>query len=68
MLAGAVPFTGKNVTEVLYKHMTDTPPDLQKLRPDAPEHLVAIINKCLEKDPAKRWDNMREAMRALRQP
>jgi serine/threonine-protein kinase len=65
MLAGEVPFTGKNVTEVLYQHMTDAPPDLQKVRPDAPEDLIAIINKCLEKAPTKRWDNMREAMRAV---
>jgi serine/threonine protein kinase len=65
MLTGNVPFRGNNVSEVLYKHMTEPPPDLRKLRPDAPEQLVAVIHKCLEKEPATRWDSMREAMRAL---
>ena len=68
MLTGRVPFFGNTVSEVLYKHMTEPPPDLRKLRPDTPEYLAALIHKCLEKEPAERWGNMREAMTALPQP
>ena len=68
MLTGKVPFHGGTVSEVLYKHMTEPPPDLRKLRPDAPENLATVIHKCLEKEPDARWGSMREAMRAVAQP
>lgn len=65
MLAGRPPFSGSTVTEVLYKHMTQQPDDLRKHRQEAPAELVAVIHNCLEKNPASRFENMREAMRAV---
>ena len=65
MLAGKPPFVGSTVTEVLYKHMTEPPPDLQRLRPEAPDFLVCAVNKCLNKVPAERWGSMRDALKAL---
>ena len=67
MLTGKVPFNGNTISEVLYKHMTEPPPDLRELRPDTPEHLAVVIHKCLEKEPDARWGSIREAMRALAQ-
>jgi serine/threonine-protein kinase len=66
MLAGKPPFGGSTVTDVLHKQMKETPPDLQKLRPDTPEHLVAIVSRCLEKDPQRRWQSMSDILSALR--
>ena len=65
ILTGKPPFLGGTVTDVLYKHMTEQPPDIRTLRSEVPENLAATLQKCLEKDPAKRWATMREAMRAL---
>jgi len=65
LLTGKPPFLGTTVTDLLYKQMKGTPPSLKELRPDAPDDLVGIINRCLEKDPAKRWPSMRDAMRAI---
>ena len=62
---GKPPFLGGTVTEVLYKHMTEAPPDLRKLRPEAPEGVVAVLEKALAKDQDERWGNIRDAMRAL---
>ena len=68
LLAGKPPFLGNTVPEVLYKHMTEPPPKLRDLRPDVPPSLAAVLHRCLEKEPAERWGNMREAMRALHRP
>ena len=68
LLTGKPPFLGTTVTEVLYKQMADKPPDMKQKRPDAPDHLVSVVNRCLEKDPDDRWDRMRDAMRALLPP
>jgi len=65
MLAGKPPFSGSTVTEVLYKHMTEEPPGLRHLRPNVPPRIAETIHKCLEKTPATRWDNIRDAMRAM---
>jgi serine/threonine-protein kinase len=68
LLTGKPPFRGTTVTEILYKHMTDRPPDLKQLRTDAPAKLASVINTCLEKETENRWAGMRDAMRALPSP
>ena len=55
MLAGRVPFDGKGLHEVLLQHVTTPPPPLAAAAPDAPEDLVAAVERCLQKEPAARW-------------
>jgi serine/threonine protein kinase len=63
-LCGDVPFKGDSEWEVLKKHETATP--------EFPDHLAAedrrIIARCLEKDPAHRFQTVTELLHALQAP
>ncbi len=60
MLTGHVPFEGESAGEILMKHLT-TPPDLSKV----PGEYRAVVGKALEKNPAQRYANMAEMIRAI---
>src|SRR5262249_10703874 len=55
-----VPFTGDSPLEILHRHLTDAP-DLSKV----PALFRPVVEKALEKDPAKRFSSMGEFARAL---
>jgi eukaryotic-like serine/threonine-protein kinase len=64
LLTGSVPFEGR-YAEVLVQVSTKTLPSLAALRPDAPAALVAVIEKCLARDPAARYSSMAEVSAGL---
>ncbi len=64
MVVGRVPFDDKGVRAILYKQMTVEPPDVREFRPETPEALATTIHRCMAKNPARRWGNIREAARA----
>jgi serine/threonine-protein kinase len=67
MLIGEVPFSDPSTPAVLVKQMTEAPVPPELKRPDlhvSPE-LAAIALKCLEKDPAKRYQTADEFSAAL---
>jgi tRNA A-37 threonylcarbamoyl transferase component Bud32 len=67
MVTGRVPFAGGSVVGVLIRKATEPPPPIADLRPDCPIALAAAITRCLEKDPASRWQSaadLRDAVRA----
>ncbi len=67
MLVGDVPFNDPSTPAVLVKHLTERPEPPTRRRPDisiSPE-LEAIALHCLEKDPAKRFQNAGELLQAL---
>jgi serine/threonine-protein kinase len=55
MATGDKPFAGDTITAVSYKivHTETSPP--RRLNPAVPEGLETIIMRCLEKDPARRY-------------
>ncbi len=59
MLTGKPPFDADNMTDILTQHLRDPAPDLLEVAPEAgiPEFLSAIVRRCLEKDPEKRYQN-----------
>ena len=68
MLAGRLPFEATTTPAMLVKHVSETPPPILSVRPDAPGALVDILERCLAKRPADRWDNalaMRDALRRV---
>jgi serine/threonine protein kinase/tetratricopeptide (TPR) repeat protein len=65
MLTGEVPFTGESSLQVMFQHVQQKPKDPRLLNPEMPEYLAAVILKCLEKDPALRYQNAQELMQDL---
>jgi serine/threonine protein kinase len=59
------PFEADTMPELCLKVVTEPPLSLASLRPDAPPGLVAAVERCVEKDPAKRFANAAELATAL---
>jgi serine/threonine-protein kinase len=59
MLAGEPPFAGTTFPAVLLAILTQAIPDLRPIRPDAPEALVSLIERMLEKDLRRRIPSVR---------
>jgi len=59
MAAGRLPFEGENA-EILRQHLFVTPAPVRSVRADVPQSLDAIILKCLEKKPGKRFSSMND--------
>ncbi len=45
--------------------VSDDPPDLLEVRPDAPAQLAEIVARCLKKDPASRYASAQDLFQAL---
>lgn len=54
LVSGGVPFFGESVAEVIDKIVHEDPVPLRKAAPKTPPELAAIVDRCLDKDPAKR--------------
>jgi serine/threonine-protein kinase len=65
LLAGHPPFRGPNRIEICANVLTMPPPSLALLRPELPDALVAIVERCLEKRPEHRYQSVEELARAL---
>jgi serine/threonine-protein kinase len=66
MLAGKLPFEASTTPSMLLKQVSETPPPLRTLRPDAPRVLVDILDRCLAKRPADRWESAMQLRDTLR--
>ena len=65
LLTGRVPYDAATPAEKLVRHLTDPPPDLSLLRPDAPPELERVVHWCLAKRPAARPQTPAELAAAL---
>jgi serine/threonine-protein kinase len=65
LTVGAHVFDADTLPGICAAIVTDAPTPLRALRPDVPERLEAIVLKCLEKDPANRFQSARELLVAL---
>jgi len=65
LLTAAPPFEGDTPFSLLAAIVSDPPQALRDKRADAPEELEAIIVKCLEKNPDKRYQTVAELAQAL---
>src|SRR5262249_40316323 len=65
LLAGRKPFQADAPTAVIMKILHEDPPPLADLAPGLPGQLVALVNKALVKDPAKRYATAGELAREL---
>jgi len=60
MLTGRRPFDGRDVADVLAAIVRDAP-EFDALPADVTSPVRRLLRRCLEKDPAKRLDSMRDA-------
>ena len=52
---GRSPFEGETLAHVCSRVLRETPAPLEAIRPDVPPGLVAVVARCLEKEPAHRY-------------
>jgi serine/threonine protein kinase/Tol biopolymer transport system component len=60
MATGRAPFHGNTTGMLLLSIVQETPEPLRQINPDLPERLQQIINKCLQKDQAQRYQTASE--------
>ena len=65
LLTGESAFISKTLPELLVEILQSAPQPLRSRRPDLPPGLEAIILRCLEKDPARRYGSVAELSVAL---
>lgn len=65
MVTGDVPFTGETTLKVMYQRIQEKPKSPKLVNPALPNWLVRIIMRCLEKDPATRYQTAYEILADL---
>src|SRR5215471_8629922 len=66
MLAGSLPFEGKDVHRQIIAIQEQDPPSLSRLNPAVPERLEEIVMKMLAKDPDERYQTAKDLLIDLR--
>ena len=67
MLAGDLPFSGETPWEIIRLHRKAKPTSLRRAMPDLPRGLNAVVGRCLEKDPNRRYQTPALMVQALQQ-
>ena len=62
---GRKPFAGDSVVDTLHKIIHDPAPAISDFNPSASPELQRVIRKCLAKDPAKRYQTIRDTANDL---
>ncbi len=65
LLSGRPPFPDGKPVEKLIKHLNDEPTPLERLRPDTPPHVLAIVRKLMAKRRRDRFSTPAAVVRAL---
>lgn len=67
MVTGRVPFDGETTVSIAIKHIQEEMPSPRDYVPDIPISVEKIILKCTQKNPDKRYYNMAELIKDLKQ-
>jgi serine/threonine-protein kinase len=67
MATGKIPFKDDSVFQTLALRVTEPPQNPKLVNPAVSDRLVAIILRCLERDPQKRYANAHELLPDIRQ-
>jgi serine/threonine protein kinase/Flp pilus assembly protein TadD len=65
MLTGSRPFQGDTTISTISSILKDVPPRVSDVKPNLPRHLGRIIDRCLEKNPDKRFQTARDVVNEL---
>ena len=66
MLTGKLPFRGEHEAAMVYSIVNEDPQSIEQLRQDVSPLVSNLIAKCLEKDPADRYQHMDDIVSELR--
>ena len=64
-VGGRVPFDEQTMGALMAKVLTEPPAPLSSLRPDLPAPFIALVTRCLDKEPTQRFSSVAELARAL---
>ena len=67
MLTGRVPFNGETTVAIAIKHIQEEMPSPKEYVPEIPTSVEAIILKCCQKSPDRRYQNIQELIADLKQ-
>ncbi len=65
LLTGRTPFDGETLAEVFVSILEKEPPSVRTLRPEVPPALELAVSRCIMRDPAARFQGVRELAQAL---
>jgi len=65
LVSGRRPFNGRSVSEVICKHVEETPLDPRLDRPELPQAVAQVILRCLAKEPDARYATAQDLAAAL---
>ncbi len=63
LITGRVPFKGENV---FYQHLFEPVPPIKDIEPAAPQKLVDIVEKCMEKKREDRYQSAQDVLNAIK--
>jgi len=66
MLTGKRPFSSESDQTLIHGIRHDAPKPFRDLRPDAPANVAALVSRCLEKTPERRYHDAGELLAAVR--
>jgi tetratricopeptide (TPR) repeat protein len=66
LLVGEPPFTNLDLGSLLVAHVIRVPEPVARRRPEVSSALSDLVDRCLRKDPAERWDSAEALCQALR--
>ncbi len=67
LLSGKLPFEADSPWGVIHQHIYEQPPALPQLRPGLAVQTYQVVETCLQKDPARRYQTTQELVAALDQ-
>lgn len=65
LLTGRPPFVGQSAMQVLAAHLHQAAPSPREFAGDCPEDLARVVMRCLEKEPARRFEGAQALERPL---
>lgn len=65
LLAGQRPFDGDSQWALIHQHMSEQAPPIGKVRPEVSKVTQVVVGRCLEKEPARRYQSAAELVAAL---
>lgn len=66
MVTGEDAFKGDSTLQIMYRRVKEKPPNPKHINPEVPDYLARIVLRCLERDPAHRYQEARDILADLR--